>query len=118
MKSILKAGPAQRAAWAKELVQERIDGRDPRQTLNNWERDTFFAFDSVQLRIPLRDPVEVRQHVDFILGAFQQLALRLEQLPEGDRTDLLTVQSVVKALNQKLNAYQSRKRQSRYGSGT
>lgn len=116
MKSVLHQGPAARAAWAKELVRSTLDERDPRDTLGSWERDVFFEFDRVQLRIPLRDPVQVRNHIGLILGALQELAFKLEQTPQGDRMDLLTVHSVVKALNQKLNAYRSRMPQNRFAS--
>ena len=118
MKSVLRESPAARAAWAKKLVQDTDDGRDPRDVLSGWERENFFAWDSVQLRLPLRDPVEARRYIDLILGTFQELSFKLERTPEGDRMDLLTIHSVVKALNQKLNDYPSRKRRSRFASGT
>lgn len=108
MKSVLNQGAAQRALWAKRLVQDSADDQDPRDVLNSWERQTFFAFDSVQLRIPLLDPVQARRHLNCILGALQELVYKLEQTPEGDRLDLLTIQNVVKGVNQKINAYRSR----------
>lgn len=83
---------------------------DPRDVLSKWDRETFFQWDSVQLRIPLRDPTEVRQHLKIMSDVIHDLLYKLEKDPRGDRTDLLTVHSVVKSLNQKLNAYRSRKR--------
>jgi hypothetical protein len=104
--------PAARAAVARKIARDSQPGPtvDRHGVLSQWDRETFFAFDSVQLRIPLRDPTMVRVHLRLMEEAVHALRFRLDQSKEGDRSDLLLVQGVMKGLNQKLNAYRSRKR--------
>jgi hypothetical protein len=101
-----KLTAAARAAWAKQLVADSapVSSRDPRDLMSNWERDTYLGFNAVQLRIPLRDPLEARHHLALVEQAFRELRLRLEQAPAGDRSDLLTIQATVRTLTKKLNA--------------
>ena len=99
-----------RTAWARRFVADSTGENDPRDVLSGWERETFFGSNSVQLRIPLRDPVEVRRHLTLIEDTVHALRLRIEQTPGDDRTDLLTVRGVVKVLNHKLNAFRAPRR--------
>jgi hypothetical protein len=78
--------------------------RDPRDTLHAWEREMIVGNARPQIRVPLRDPVELRGHVRMMIGALTELALALDRLPPGDRYALLFGQSAIKNLNQKLNA--------------
>lgn len=91
---------------AKEIVDAVMDTRreqDPRDVLTRWERD-FFGAASVQLRIPLRDPVEVQTHLKLTIETLMSLQRHLQHSP-SDRHALKTVEGDVKALNRKLNAY-------------
>jgi hypothetical protein len=91
---------------AREIVDAvgRIESDpDPRDVLSPWERGAFGA-KSVQLRLPLRDPVEVRNHLKLIAKAVEDLRFKLDHT-RGDRLDLKTVEGQVKELNRHLNAY-------------
>lgn len=66
--------PIARAAWPKNLAEDSLgDTRDPRDVLGTWERQNFFGRKAVQLRIPLRDPVEALNHLGLIEEAFHTL---------------------------------------------
>lgn len=100
-------------AAAGKIIALQSRGReeaDARDVLGAWERETFFQWDSVQLRVPLRDPVELRRHLEIMSDVIHDLLYKLEKSPQGDRMDLLTAHSVLKTLNQKLNAYRSRRK--------
>lgn len=105
-------GAIARAMFAKQLVADSagLDERDPRDVLSSWDRDSFFGGKTVQLRIPLRDPVEVRRHLAIAEAAIHELRCKLDAQRNTDRQDLLMVVGVVRALNQKLNAYRSPRR--------
>jgi len=104
--------PVARAAWAKKLAADTApgNGRDPRDTLSGWDRETFFGGASVQLRIPLRDPAEARRHLALVEQAVHDLRHHLEQVTQTDRSALLTIHGTIRTLNQKLNAYKTPRR--------
>jgi hypothetical protein len=105
-----KTDPTARAAWAKQLVDDSGGRVQSRDVLSDWDRDMFFNGKTVQLRLPLRDPAEVRRHLALTVDTLTALLKRLQDQPKGDRTDLLTVHGVIRALNQKLNAHRNPRR--------
>ena len=102
---------AARAAFARKLVEDSLGpaGKDPRDVLQPWDRENFLGADSVQLRIPLRDPVEVRQHLRLVEAAVRAVLVSLDPMTMGDRSALLLVQTAIKGLSKKINAYRVKK---------
>jgi hypothetical protein len=97
---------------AREIVDavRNVDpDRDPRDVLSGWERDSAFGAKSVQLRIPLRDPVEVRNHLKLLAKAVDDLRFKLDRT-RGDQLDLKMVEGQFKALNHHINAYRHPRR--------
>jgi hypothetical protein len=97
--------PAARAAAARKIAEDTGGRLEPKDPLSVWEREHFFAFDSVQMRLPLRNRTEVRTHLGMILETLTTLHTELKDKPRSERADLLLAHSTVRALNRKLNAY-------------
>lgn len=95
--------PIERAAFAKDLVAKSDTA--PGDTLSEFDR-AIVGSDSVIIRIPLRDPMEVRRHLSMIEETARQLRLRLER-NATDRSHLFMVRGVIRALHKKLNAYRT-----------
>ena len=95
----------------KRIVRESKvkEGRDARDVLSEWDQEHFFGGKTVQLRLPLRDPAEVKRHLMLIEDVVHSLITRLENRTT-DRSDLLAVQGAIKALTHRLNAYKTGRR--------
>ena len=102
----------QRALWAKKIVEDSAGSsdRDPRDVLTAWDREFMLGYNSVQLRIPLRDPVELRRHLELVEAAVRELRYTLGLRIQSDRVDLMTAQGVFRSLTKKLNAMRYTKR--------
>lgn len=101
--------PVLRARAAAEIAREsappKDDLRDPRDVLTDFDRDIVGA-KSVTIKLPLRDPVEVRRHLAIMEETCRALRLRLQER-STDRGHLFMVRSVLRGLHQKLNAYRT-----------
>jgi hypothetical protein len=98
--------PETRAAWARDLVAKSAPKNkesDPRDTLSPFERD-IVGGNSVVLKIPLRDPVELRRHLAMAEETMRELRLRLEQSAK-DRSHLFMARAVIRSLHLKINPY-------------
>ena len=98
--------PAARARWAKELVdasRPREELADPRDVLCEFDR-SIVGHKAVALKIPLRDPQELRRHLALAEETFRALRLQLEGR-RTDRSHLFMGRGVLRDLNQKINAY-------------
>jgi hypothetical protein len=93
---------ALRAEFAKKIVADSADEYDG-DVLTPFDRDIVGA-SSVQLRIPLKDPVALRTHLALIEETARALRLRLEQSAK-DRSHLFTARGVIRQLNKRINAY-------------
>lgn len=102
---------AERQKWARDMVRAsrpKDDLADPRDVLGEFDRKIVGAA-SVTIKLPLRDPVEVRRHLEMIEEACRVLRLQLEQHAK-DRTHLFTVRGVMRLLHQRINAYRTPRR--------
>lgn len=100
--------PLARRDAAKQIAMDSLpkhEDRDPRDVLTDFDRDIVGA-KSVTLRLPLRDPVEVRRHLALIEETARALRLRMQERGT-DRSHLFTARGVMRQLHQKLNAYRT-----------
>lgn len=104
--------PAARQAFAKELarvVMKDNDMVDARDVLTPFDRMVVGGA-SVIVKLPLRDPVEVKRHLAIIEETCRELRLRMEH-KSTDRGHLFMVRGVMRMLHQKLNAYRTPRRE-------
>lgn len=104
--------PVARQQFAKELartVMKDSDVDDPRDVLSAFDR-TIVGGASVIVKLPLRDPVEVKRHLAIIEETCRELRLRMEH-KSTDRSHLFMVRGVMRVLHQKLNAYRTPRRE-------
>lgn len=97
-----------RAQAAKEIARDslpRNEERDPRDTLADFDQ-MIVGGKSVIIKLPLRDPVEVRRHLAMIEETVRGLRLRMQD-KATDRSHLFTARGVLRQLHQKLNAYRT-----------
>lgn len=102
--------PAARAVAAKAIANAAGGRIEPRDPLTPYERDMYLAWDSVQLRVPLRNRAEVKIHLEMIEEAARSMRDDLEKRPRTERSDLMHVQMTLRGLNRKLNAYRTSRR--------
>lgn len=103
--------PEERAAFGKKLAHDNLlNKQNPNDVLPAWTRDNFFGAAAVQMRLPLRDPVEVRRHLAIVEQSIHDLRVHLDQVNVNDRSALLTVHGSIRTLNQRLNAYKNPRR--------
>lgn len=95
---------------AQQIAREAMgnNDRDVRDVLSQFDRD-IIGPDSVMLRLPLRDPVEVRRHLAMIEDVAHRLRMQLEER-RPDRSLLFMVRGEWRKLHQKLNAYRTPRR--------
>lgn len=106
-----KMTPEERDAFVKDLARDnRLNKENPNDVLPSWDRDNFFGGKSVQLRIPLGDPVTARRHIDLVYQAMHDLRVHMDQLKVTDRSALLYVHGAFRTLNQRLNSYKNPRR--------
>ena len=92
----------------RRIVAESLRGQagdDPRDVLTEWERD-LVGPTSIDLRIPLRDPMMLRRHLALAEETFRAIRLRMERRGM-DRSDLLMARLALRILHKKLNAYRA-----------
>jgi hypothetical protein len=101
--------PIARSQWARKLVDDTAPKKDElddaRDVLTPFDRDIVGAA-SVTIKLPLRDPTEVRRHLALIEETARALRLRLEKR-DTDRGHLFMVRGAFRSLHQKLNAYRT-----------
>jgi hypothetical protein len=105
--------PVARQQFARELAKSSMGGGDE----DGPAADMLSAFDrsivggnSVIIKLPLRDPVEVRRYLGLIEETCRELRLRMEQR-STDRSHLFMVRGVLRVLHKKLNAYKTPRRE-------
>lgn len=103
--------PIARQQFAKELARTVMkDGvDDARDVLSAFDR-TIVGGNSVVIKLPLRDPVEVKRHLALIEETCRELRLRMEH-KSTDRSHLFMVRGVMRLLHQRLNAYRTPRRE-------
>jgi len=90
--------------FGRDLVRaSRVQDDDPRDVLTGFDRKVMGA-SSVTIKLPLRDPVEVRRHIAMMEEACRVLRLQLERTMP-DRTHLFAVRGMMRLLNQRMNAF-------------
>jgi hypothetical protein len=103
--------PVARQRFAKDLartvMKDNVD--DARDVLSAFDR-TIVGGNSVVVKLPLRDPVEVKRHLAIIEETCRELRLRMEH-KSTDRGHLFMVRGVMRLLHQKLNAYRTPRRE-------
>lgn len=72
--------------------------------LNDFDR-TIAGPPVVQVRIPLRDPAELKRHLLILSGVVSDALAMIDQSGRKDRSVLLDVRGRFRAANQKINAY-------------
>ena len=72
--------------------------------LHAFDRD-IVGGDSVQLRIPLLDPVALKQHLQMLAVTLSDCLVLCDQAKRGERGILLDVRGRLRNTNQKINAY-------------
>lgn len=94
-------------ADAKEIAAAamRKTRVDPRHTENDWSVELFGLDARAQLRLPIRDTVEVRRYLRVMITDLTALALQLDGWKGPDRAALLLTKAAIKDINQKINAY-------------
>ena len=103
---LLEPGAGKRIA--KEAMRGEDGDTDPRDVLSAFDR-TIVGGNSVVIKLPLRDPVEVKRHLALIEETCRELRLRMEH-KSTDRGHLFMVRGVMRMLHQKLNAYRTPRR--------
>lgn len=103
--------PVARQQFAKELARVVMQDTDAdlRDVLTPFARDIVGGA-SVIVKLPLRDPVEVKRHLALIEETCRELRLRMEH-KSTDRGHLFMVRGVMRMLHQKLNAYRTPRRE-------
>lgn len=91
----------------RRIAAEAMEGseRDPRDVLSEFDRNIVGAM-SVVIKVPLRDPVEVRRHLAILEDGLHQLRFVLEGR-NPDRSLLWAVRGGIRQLNKKINAYRA-----------
>jgi hypothetical protein len=95
----------------KGIVAEAFRGNaggDASDVLGDWERDLASGgAKSVDVRIPLKDPMMLRRHLAMIEETCHQIRVRMERGGSKDRSDLIMARGVLRLLHKKLNAYRA-----------
>jgi len=96
---------AERTEFARKLVRESA-GDEPLDERNQLDKD-MLGPQRVRLEVPVRSVEETRRLLVLLSNEFRDMAVALERATEKDRTLLLGVQSRIRRLNLKINAYRS-----------
>lgn len=102
--------PVARAVAARAIAESTGGRIEPRDPLTPYEREMYLAWDSAQLRVPLRNRAEVKVHLEMIEEAVRGIREDLDKRPRTERSDLMHVQTTLRGLNRKLNAYRTTRR--------
>lgn len=101
--------PAVRAAAARQIAMDTGGPLVTKDPLTPYEREMYVPADSVQLRIPLRNTVEMITHLGMVADVVRELLHEFERDPKSERSNLMLMHSLVRGLNHRLNAYRKRR---------